>query len=200
MNTSTEIGELAKALSKCQSMIHGALKSETNPFFKSKYADLTSVWEACKIPLTENGLSVSQGAHLISGHICLVTRLMHESGQWIQTELPLPEGKSDAQALGSKLSYCRRYQLAAIVGVCPIDDDGEAAMAQEESRIMHAFKKITEHLHQPDLWFFVDAHAKKRNITGTQVVRNWVQYPEKGIQSFLENLAIYKEEMGLVSQ
>lgn len=127
MNQSDNIAELATALSKAQSEIQGAKKDCANPFFKSKYADLSSVWDACREPLTKNGLSVIQTTSERDGNIYLFTTLAHSSGQWIRSELKVIVGKPDIQALGSSLTYCRRYSLAMIAGVCPEDDDGNAA-------------------------------------------------------------------------
>lgn len=127
MNQSDNIAELAAALSKSQSEIQGAKKDCANPFFKSKYADLSSVWDACREPLTKNGLSVIQTTTERDSNIYLCTLLAHSSGQWIRSELKVITSKPDIQALGSSLTYCRRYSLAMIAGVCPEDDDGNAA-------------------------------------------------------------------------
>lgn len=127
MNQSEQINELATALAKAQSEIQGAKKDCANPFFKSKYADLASVWDACRDPLTKNGLSVIQTTGERDGKQYLYTVLAHSSGQWIKSELLVITSKPDIQALGSSLTYCRRYSLAMIAGVCPEDDDGNAA-------------------------------------------------------------------------
>lgn len=127
----SELSELAKALCVAQSQIKGAVKDSANPFFKSKYADLESVWEAIRKPLTDQGLSVVQLMDWREGHPVLVTRLLHTSGQFIESVMPLFMKAQDPQALGSAMTYARRYSLAAIVGVPQIDDDGEAAMNRE---------------------------------------------------------------------
>jgi hypothetical protein len=128
---SQELGALAAALCKAQSVMEGAKQDSSNPFFKSKYADLASVWAACKVPLTSNGLSVVQTVENGGEKAYLVTILLHTSGQWIKSLMPIIMTKNDAQALGSAITYCRRYALAAIVGVCPTDDDGNAAVSKE---------------------------------------------------------------------
>lgn len=122
------IGALAAALSKAQADIHGALKDSKNPFFKSSYADLSSVWDACRIPLTKNKLCIIQTTEIGSDGTVLKTILAHESGEFICGEYPVKPVKDDPQSLGSAITYARRYALAAIVGVCPVDDDGEGAM------------------------------------------------------------------------
>jgi hypothetical protein len=126
--SSQEIGLLAEALSKAQAVIEGAKEDSVNPFFKSKYADLASVWTACKRPLSANGLCILQTIENTEDRIFLVTTLAHSSGQWIKSQMPILMTKQDPQALGSAITYCRRYALAAMVGVCPADDDAEDAM------------------------------------------------------------------------
>lgn len=86
---SEQINELAEALSKAQGMIEGAAKDSKNPFFKSSYADLHSVMACAKEPLASNGLSVVQPTTVIDGQLCLVTTLMHKSGQWIKSVMPI---------------------------------------------------------------------------------------------------------------
>lgn len=127
---SESIAALAGALSKAQAEIKGAEKDKSNPYFKSKYADLSSIWDACKEPLTQNGLAVIQTTELNGGNVVVVTTLAHESGEWIRGKLGLKPVKEDPQSAGSALTYARRYALAAIVGVCPDDDDAEDAMAR----------------------------------------------------------------------
>lgn len=128
MNQSPTISELAKALAKAQLGFEGAKKDSKNPFFKSSYADLESVWNACKKPLSDNGLAVVQTTEGAANNISLITILTHSSGEWIRGELPLCPVKYDPQGIGSAITYARRYALAAMVGVCQTDDDGEAAM------------------------------------------------------------------------
>jgi hypothetical protein len=128
--SSPEIGELVKALSKAQGSIKGAKEDSTNPYFKSKYADLSSVWNACKDALGDNGLAVVQTVDGSNDRICLVTTLAHSSGQWMRSYMPIILTKQDPQTLGSAMTYSRRYALAAIVGICPADDDAEAAMVE----------------------------------------------------------------------
>jgi len=130
MNQSEQINELSKALCTAQSQMTFAKKDSKNPFFKSSYADLSSVWDACRGPLTSNGLAVIQTFD--SDHdentVVVVTTLTHTSGQWINSRLKLPLVKKDPQGLGSAITYGRRYSLAAIVGViADEDDDGNAA-------------------------------------------------------------------------
>jgi len=126
MIKSDNIEELAKALTKAQSAMKGAKLDSENPFYHSKYADLTSVWDACRKPLTDNGLSVPQTMAIGAGGECIIeTTLMHSSGQWITSNLQMPF-ETDPQKLGKEITYGRRYALSAIVGICPEDDDAES--------------------------------------------------------------------------
>lgn len=129
MQKSESIGKLSKALTAVQSQIKPALKDAANPFYKSTYADLNSVWGAARDLLAKNGLSVIQGNSVgIDNTVIVETILAHESGEWIQSELALPLSKSDPQGVGSAVTYGRRYGLAAIVGiVADADDDGNHA-------------------------------------------------------------------------
>lgn len=131
---SPQIGKLAEALAKAQSQMEHAKKDANNPFFKSKYADLTSVSEACRTQLAMNNIAVTQTTTMNEGgHAILVTTLMHSSGEWIRGFMPILASKQDAQGFGSALSYARRYALAGIASVCTSDDDGEAAVGRGTS-------------------------------------------------------------------
>lgn len=129
MEHSEQINELAAALCKAQGQLKGALKDSSNPFFKTHYADLTSTWDACREALQANGLAVIQSPLSTTDGIGVETMLVHSSGQWIRGSFVLPLAKADPQGGGSCITYARRYALAAFVGVCPEDDDGNAAAA-----------------------------------------------------------------------
>lgn len=108
--------------------IEGAVKDSNNPHFKSKYADLSSVVEAIKPALAKHKLFFVQMTHDQQGGVCVETIVGHESGeQFSFGKLFVPAGKNDAQGYGSALTYARRYSLMTAFGVCPEDDDGNAA-------------------------------------------------------------------------
>lgn len=132
MNQSEEIKDLAAALSKAQGLIEDAKKDSENPHYKSKYADLSSIWEACRKPLTENNLSVAQFTEGGPEVVTIVTRLLHSSGQWLESSLSIKSTKPDAQGLGSAITYGRRYALAAMVGIAPAEDDGNGACGKKD--------------------------------------------------------------------
>ena len=123
--------ELYSAIVKAQSELKGALKDSLNPHFKNKYADLGSVWDACRDALHKNGLAVVQLSRIHeNGAPVLVTRIIHSSGQHIEGEYPLVcKDPNDPQKLGSATTYARRYALAAAIGIIQEDDDGQAASA-----------------------------------------------------------------------
>lgn len=128
MKHSEQINELSAALAKAQRIMKGAKKDSANPFFKSKYADLASVAGACLDQLNDHGLSVVQApSSLDDGRVAVETMLLHSSGQWMSETLTGKPKDDGPQALGSVITYLRRYALAAFAGVAPEDDDAEAA-------------------------------------------------------------------------
>jgi len=146
MEMSETIGEISGALAKAQSEIQGAVKDADNPFFKSKYADLSSVWEACREQLTKNEIAVIQGLDTEGSNIVVTTTLAHKSGEWMRSSLSWAPEKTNAQGIGSLITYLRRYALSAMVGVAPQDDDdGEAAMGRPQTAKMPTAKaKVPE--------------------------------------------------------
>lgn len=128
---SYDINELASALAKAQGEMEVAGRKETNPFFKSKYADLAELIKVSRPALTKNGLAVMQ--QIITddeGMTWLHTILTHTSGQWIETRMRVVPTKNDPQSFGSCVTYLRRYCYAALINIAVSDedDDGEAAM------------------------------------------------------------------------
>jgi hypothetical protein len=129
MKKSESITKLAAAIVKAQPEIEKAFKKSENPFFHSTYADLTEVWRSCEKSLKTNKLAILQPMSVNENNEVLVeTILMHESGEWISGEILVKPEKQTPQGMGSAITYSRRYSLAAMVGICPEDDDAEAAM------------------------------------------------------------------------
>jgi hypothetical protein len=127
MNQSPTIGALAAALAKAQGEIKGAIKDSANPFFKSKYADLTSVKDACQEALTKYNIAVIQGPRANGAQVIVTTMLAHESGEWVSEEFSAHAKDDSPQSVMACVTYLRRGGLAAMVGVAPEDDDGESA-------------------------------------------------------------------------
>lgn len=128
MKMSDSITNLATALAKAQAEIRPAIYDSTNPHFRSKYASLTAVMEACRDALSKNQIAVVQGAAVVDGAVVVNTLLLHASGEYISDELSMPFAQATPQQIGSSLSYCRRYSLASLVGITADDDDAEEAM------------------------------------------------------------------------
>lgn len=137
METSEQINELATAMAAAQQEMTGAKRDSDNPYFKSKYADLASVREACLGAMNTHGLSVWQFPRLVHGGdeawlVEVETLVMHASGQFVRDSLAIPVTKADAQGVGSAISYARRYALGAVAGIAPEDDDGNAAVGPRD--------------------------------------------------------------------
>ena len=134
MSQSEQINELAAALAKAQGAMSNAVMNRTNPHFKSKYADLSSVLDASRAPLSANGLSVVQTIQNSERGPFLRTVLMHSSGQFISSEYALPNTPRPHE-MGSALTYARRYSLAAMIcNSSDEDDDGNAAQDAKPSK------------------------------------------------------------------
>lgn len=120
--------KIATALVKAQKAFGPALKSSTNPYFTSKYADLATCVEAVIDALNDNGIALLQHSHECADGIIIETIFLHESGEMISGgKLHVPATKQDAQGYGSAMTYARRYSLQAACGIAPEDDDGNRA-------------------------------------------------------------------------
>lgn len=135
--------KLAAALVKAQSEMSGAKKDKANPFFKSKYADLASVDEAIGAVASKHGLGYIQIAHERENAAAIETIIIHESGEAYSCGIvSCPVSKADAQGYGSATTYARRYSLSAAFGVCPEDDDGNAATKAKPEPIADASPEL----------------------------------------------------------
>jgi hypothetical protein len=153
MRSSDTLTKISPALVKAINAIEGVKKGADNPFFKSKYANLESVIEAAHGALEANGLAVMQGPGPMDGNcITLTTRLVHESGEWIETDFSLPAGKMDPQAAGSAITYARRYSLMAMLNMPAVDDDGEASMPRSTKPGEPKNPNVSVHPEGPD-WY-----------------------------------------------
>lgn len=121
--------KFAAAFITAQGQIEGAKKGKRNPGFNSKYADLSACWDACRDALQENRIGVIQlPIEAGAGRVGLRTSLLHESGEGLEADFSMPlKDATNPQAAGSALTYARRYALCAAIGICPEDDDGNAA-------------------------------------------------------------------------
>ncbi len=189
MNKSATLAKLSAALSKAQGELNPAKKTGANPFYKSKYATLEGVWDACREALSANELAVIQCPQVREESVCLETILTHSSGEWISSLIPLMLTKQDPQTMGSALSYARRYALAAMIGIVQSDDDGEKAMQPVRTKTEDVkpisikemktliSKKIT--LEKPEYLESYLAFCKERTPKPMrEVIEGWVQNPE----------------------
>lgn len=127
--------QIAAAFVKAQKNFAPALKTNTNPHFRSKYADLSACVEAVIDALNDAGIALIQQTHECSDGVTVETVFMHESGDTLNCgKLHVPASKQDPQGYGSALTYARRYSLMAACGIAPEDDDGNAASKKPEQR------------------------------------------------------------------
>ena len=198
MNKSENINELAAALSRAQNEMGGAVKDSKNPFFKSNYADLTSVIKTIKQPFVNNGLSYAQFPVTSSGGngVGVKTILMHLSGQWIEEEFYLPLAKQDPQAAGSAITYARRYSLAALAGIPSVDDDSEASMMRgkpQEEVITVDGSVNQDYSHETKAKACADAVDNNREAL--DYIRKHLAI-HNGLQEGSEKIKHYEEAMG----
>jgi hypothetical protein len=127
------VKQIATALVKAQKEFGPALKSSTNPHFRSRYADLATVVEAVIDALNNNGIYLMQLTHETPDGAMAETTFIHESGEMLSAgKLFFPASKHDAQGYASALTYVRRYSLMAACAIAPEDDDGSAASKPRE--------------------------------------------------------------------
>jgi hypothetical protein len=143
MKTSESIIKISPALLQAQKALTFASKNAKNPHFKNTYADLSAVIDAVKPALNDAGIIFLQTpSPSDNGYLFLTTRLIHESGEWIEDTATCPLPKQDPQGYGSCLTYLRRYSLAAICGLYQDDDDAEATRIPAVSiTVMNKYKQ-----------------------------------------------------------
>jgi len=135
IQTSESINEIAAALAKAQAKMENVAKDRENPHFRSRYATLAGVLDEVRGKLSEQGISIYQApVNGEASNIGVATRLLHSSGQWIESAVFVQPTKFDAQGVGSVLTYLRRYSLMAVAGVGPEDDDANAAVGRPQAR------------------------------------------------------------------
>lgn len=197
MNKSTEIKTLAMALHKAQGKIKAALKDSTNPHFRSKYADLSSVVEAVKAPLHSEGIVFLQGIEDAENGVAVETMLLHVSGEWISSTLKIPASKQDAQGYGSAITYGRRYGLQSMCGVPAEDDDGNAAtataptkplsvagqewekMSDEEKKFLQELADEVKESIKKDGGLVGMKYLEEQNLTQEEKVAIWSRFDSK---------------------
>jgi len=136
---------IATALVKAQQAFGPALKTSTNPHFRSRYADLAACVEAVIQGLNDNGIALIQKCYDCNDGVMVETMFVHESGEMLECGiLHVPASKQDPQGYGSALTYARRYSLMAACGIAPEDDDGNSASRRQEPKV--SAQAMADHL------------------------------------------------------
>lgn len=171
MKTSDSIKAMAPAFAKAQAAVANTVKSAVNPHFKNKYVPLDDLIPVVKSALLAEGIAFLQGAEPSEGDVLhLTTRLIHTSGEWIESTLSMKPSKADPQGIGSCITYARRYSLAAMVGVVSDDDDdanaasAPAKAAPKEKSATAAPKTEHEMAVEMVRELFQKLPEKKRNL------------------------------------
>ena len=176
MRTSDTIESLATALAKAQGELKNIEKGKINPHLKSKYADIADGLEVMRPVLSANGLALIQATQFNqdTGIFMLHTRLLHRSGQWIESTYPLPTGVK-ATDMGSAITYARRYAAFALVGVAGANEDDDGTVANTAPPIKVSAKKVPL-IDKEELL----EKAKETAAKGTEALREWwTQLPQK---------------------
>jgi hypothetical protein len=157
--------KIFSALAKAQMEITPSEKNRKNPHFKSDYSDLLSTWEACREALCANELSVMQTVGQKGDKSYLFTTLGHSSGEWATSEIPLLNTQANMQGLGSALTYARRYGISAICGVCPSDDDGNAATFIDTIQLADICDQISQDYNPRELYNLILKQVKVQTFS-----------------------------------
>ena len=142
MDRSESIEKIFPAFVKAQSTMGKALKKSVNPHFRSRYADLSDVIDAISEPFAENELAFMQSPIVEQDKVTVKTMIVHSSGEWISGEVVIPNKNQTPHAIGSAITYGRRYGLTALAGVAQDDDDGhEASNKSNDKNIANNIKQ-----------------------------------------------------------
>lgn len=197
LRTSLEIDKISEALAAAQAEFGPVVKNKTNPHYKNTYADLTSQVDATRLPLSHHGIFVFQTSPIIDGRLLVITRLIHKSGQWLESDVSLKIGQDTPQGAGSCITYGRRYGRAMALDLGAEDDDDatnaepENETAKSLSVFLEAFKKygITQN-HLETYFRKKREHWDKRELN--ECLNLGTQFKEKKSdpQHFIDDLAI----------
>lgn len=198
MKHSQTLSEIAPALLAAQQQIANVVRGGVNPHFKSKYATLDSVLDVCKSALNANEISFLQGAKEGTGDtVTLTTRLLHKSGEWIESDVTMRPVKADPQGVGSCITYARRYSLSAMCGVASEEDDDANAASEKPEKARNGSRETTaktDKKHDAALEAFRDAWGKmpdeKRNSISSvaiylPLVGKWSDVKEQTTEDLL---------------
>ena len=209
MKTSEQTGEISAALAKAQSKMQNASLNKDNPFFKSKYADLAGIRDTVTPALSENQIAVSQTTEIDNGSLFVCTRLMHSSSQWIESRYPIMADTNKPQAMGSAMTYARRYSLSAICGISSEqDDDGNEAAEHgrkaPETRNVAGTPKASKAVNREP---FTKLISEARLSTSVDMLRAWVKtkraeidaLPPDWVDEFSEEYETIRESLSVTA-
>lgn len=190
--------KLAAAFVKAQKAFGPALKTSSNPHFRSKYADLSACVEAVIDALNNNGIAMMQKTHEYEGGVAVETVFVHESGETMSSGiLRVPASKQDAQGYGSAMTYARRYSLQSACGIAPEDDDGNAASKNAPQSSKPVTKDVWDNLPADEQTFLQDIaneairmlasgdvkaavdHIDAQNLDSDEKVALWSRFDSK---------------------
>lgn len=182
MKTSEQIEKINEALALAQREYKPVVKNKVNPHFKNSYADLSSLIEATRDALSKYGLALTQSPLFQEGRLVVISRLLHKSGQWFETELSLKPQGDTPQALGSAITYGRRYSAEALLGVSSEDDDdgNEASNPNSDKQMIAQLREIIAKQNaELEAW----KHPKfdKNNGAAVERVRSYIREKHKEI-------------------
>lgn len=169
MRTSELVDKIYPAYIAAQKAMGKLIKDAENPFFKSAYASLENVLDVVKPVFLEQGIAILQGGGTSAQGINVITRLIHESGQWIEADFPIPLSKQDPQAAGSASSYGRRYSLKGLACLAEVDDDAQSSSEEEPraERTDESLKPATPGQIQIINDLFVSLEASEEQVQAT---------------------------------
>ena len=176
--TSEQLDQIAPALVKAQSLMSHANQDGKNPHFKSKYATLHSVIDTVKQHLNSNGIAIIQPVSGEGKEVQAGTRLLHESGQWIECVASATAQKGTAQEVGSIVTYLRRYTLAAMCGIGSDDDDDGNASKQAESEVNNAQQRAGAALQKLKSKIGEEAARSRAQLIKSECNGDWVKIAE----------------------
>ena len=201
--------KIAAALVKAQKGFSPALKTSTNPHFRSKYADLSACVEAVIDSLNDSGIALIQMTHECQDGVTVETVFVHESGEMLSAgKLHVPAAKHDPQGYGSALTYSRRYSLMAACGIAPEDDDGNAATKVIPPRGGIIEVKKTEPKTDEPINFLMDHYVtflseaktvKSLNQYWTDNVDNAKRIEQEDPDKYIELLGAFKKRKDEIS-
>lgn len=173
MNTSEQISEFAKAMAAAQVEIANPVKNAENPHFKSSYVDLAGGLNEVRPILASHGIAILQSTFAENDYMMLTTRLLHTSGQWIESVYPVCKFPARQQEIGSALTYARRYSLFALAGIAGADDDDDGNEASKEKTPAPPKKVQAPKLpNMEHMAYAADFRTELANATRTDEIRD----------------------------